>query len=128
LITIQGTSIIDNRPSLEKGKEREKEKRKKKKGKQIVMDDCHLFLFLIFFLYSLLIFKKGKKKKNPKKMKPRIHDLPGQHNGGQPLAALGRRWLLLMLLCRSRFTAANLEKKRADACGFWLLYIFCANG
>jgi len=117
LITIQGTSIIDNRPSLEKGKEREKEKRKKKKGKQIVMDDCHLFLFLIFFLYSLLIFKKGKKK-TPKKMKPRIHDLPGQHNGGQPLAALGRRWLLLMLLWRSRFAAANLEKLRADACGF----------
>jgi hypothetical protein len=87
------------------------------------------FFFLIFFLYSLLIFKKGKKKKkHPKKMKPRIHDLPGQHNGGQPLAALGRRWLLLMLLCRSRFTAANLEKKRADACGFWLLYIFCGNG
>jgi hypothetical protein len=70
LITIQGTSIIDNRPSLEKGKEREKEKRKKKKGKQIVMDDCHLFLFLIFFLYSLLIFKKGKKKKPQKDETP----------------------------------------------------------
>jgi hypothetical protein len=40
LITIQGISSLDNRPPLEK---KENKGQKKKKGKQIVMDDCHLF-------------------------------------------------------------------------------------
>jgi hypothetical protein len=35
LITIQGTYILDNRPSLEKGKEREKEKRKRKRESKL---------------------------------------------------------------------------------------------
>ncbi len=102
----------------ERGKKK-KEKRKKKERKNIPKEKEKNDLWNF-------MFKNKTKNKNPKKATaPRYTDWGSCRRaqdstifGGQPLAALGRRWLLLMLLWRSRFVAANLEKLRADACGF----------